>query len=218
LWAIPIMLRLALIENLRRVAARVANAFSERETAGAWADSMLDVAENAPSDLVLLVADMARSAPRLSNAFVAEFARRLQGKGAALALPLTWLELRLAESGRTIQQMVQMEGQQQAANQVSVSNSIGSLRLLGTMDWREFVETLSGVEQTLRDDPSGAYAQMDFGTRDRYRHVVEAIAKTGAATEVEVARGDRLVRHGERSATQAGNAETIHGARTWAST
>jgi cyclic beta-1,2-glucan synthetase len=188
LWAIPIMLRLALIENLRRVAARVATAFSERETAGVWADSMLDVAANAPSDLVLLVADMARSTPPLTNAFVAEFARRLQGKGASLALPLTWLELRLAESGRTIQQMVQMEGQQQAANQVSVSNSIGSLRLLGTMDWREFVETLSGVEQTLRDDPSGAYAQMDFGTRDRYRHVVESIAKLGAVSETEVAR------------------------------
>ena len=53
LWAIPIMLRLALIENLRRVASRVAAAYAERETAGTWADSMLDVAENAPSDLIL---------------------------------------------------------------------------------------------------------------------------------------------------------------------
>jgi cellobiose phosphorylase len=188
LWAIPIMLRLALIENLRRVAARVATAFAERETAGVWADSMLDVAENAPSDLILLVADMARSAPPMTNAFVAEFARRLQGQGASLALPLTWIELRLAESGQTIQQLVQMEAQQQAANQVSVSNSIGSLRLLGTLDWREFVETLSGVEQTLRNDPSGVYGQMDFGTRDRYRHVVEAIARMGDVTEIDAAR------------------------------
>jgi cyclic beta-1,2-glucan synthetase len=188
LWAMPIMLRLALIENLRRVAARVAAAYDERATAGVWADSMLEVAENAPSDLVLLVADMARSKPPLTNAFVAEFARRLQGRGASLALPLTWIELRLAESGQTIQQLVQMEGQQQAANQVSVSNSIGSLRLLGNTDWRDFVETLSEVEQTLRDDPIGAYAQMDFGTRDRYRHVVEAIARLSEATETEVAR------------------------------
>ncbi|MGB2818476.1 MAG: cyclic beta 1-2 glucan synthetase, partial [Burkholderiaceae bacterium] len=188
LWAIPIMLRLALIENLRRVAARVATAHAERETAGVWADSMVQVAENAPSDLILIVADMARSALPLTNAFVAEFARRLQGHGASLALPLTWMELRLAEAGQTIQQLVQMEGQQQAANQVSVSNSIGSLRLLGTMDWREFVEALSGVEQTLRDDPSGAYGLMDFETRDRYRHAVEAIAKVAEVTEADVAR------------------------------
>ena len=98
----------------------------------------------------------------MTSAFVAEFARRLQGRGAALALPLTWIEQRLAESGQTIEQLVQAESQQQAADQVSISNSIGSLRLLGAMDWREFVETLSVVEQTLREDPAGVYARMDF--------------------------------------------------------
>ena len=188
LWACPIMLRLALIENLRRVAARVAIAHVERGTAGRWAVAMIEVVERAPSDLILVVADMARSEPPLTNAFVAEFARRLQGQGAALALPLTWIEQRLAASGQTIEQLVQMEGQQQAANQVSVANSIGSLRLLGAMDWRDFVESLSGVEQTLRDDPSGIYAQMDFATRDRYRHAVEAIAHLGSCSETEVAR------------------------------
>lgn len=41
------------------------------------------------------------------------------------------------------------------------------------MDWREFVEAMSVVERTLRDDASGTYPTMDFATRDRYRHVVE---------------------------------------------
>ncbi len=188
LWAFPIMLRLALIENLRRVAARVAVAHLDRDTAAVWADNMLAVAEKAPSDLILVIADMARSKPPLTNAFVAEFARRLQGKGAALALPLTWLEQRLADSGETIEQLVQLEARQQAANQVSVSNSIGSLRLLGAMNWRDFVETLSLVEQTLCGDPSGVYPQMDFATRDQYRHAVESIARLGDVAEAEVAR------------------------------
>src|SRR5208283_5960055 len=52
--------------------------------------------------------------------------------------------------------------------QVSISNSIGSLRLLGAIDWQEFVETRSFVEQILREDPSGVYPKMDFATRDRY--------------------------------------------------
>ena len=72
---------------------------------------------------------------------------------------------------------MQSENQQQAADQVSISNSIGSLRFLGAMDWREFVETMSVVEQTLREDPAGVYGRMDFATRDRYRHVVEKIAE-----------------------------------------
>ena len=187
LWAVPIMLRLALLENLRRVGALVAASRADRDLAAAWAARMLQVVEKTPSQLILLIADMARADPPLSSAFVAEFARRLQGQGAALALPLTWLEQRLGEGSSTIEQRVHAESQQQAANQVSVANSIGSLRLLGAMDWRDFVETLSGVEQTLRGDPAGIYAQMDFGTRDRYRHAVERMARLSQACEVEVA-------------------------------
>ena len=69
-----------------------------------------------------------------------------------------------------------------------MSNSIGSLRFLGAMDWREFVETMSVVEQTLCEDPGGIYGKMDFATRDRYRHVVEKTAKSSPFPESEVAR------------------------------
>jgi len=188
LWAIPIMLRLALIENLRRVGARVAASTMDRERADAWADQMMEVAEKDPKNLIVVVADMARSNPPMASSFVAELARRLQGQSAALALPLTWIEQRLSESGLTIEQLVQLETQQQASAQVSISNSIGSLRFLGAMDWREFVETMSDVEQKLREDPGGIYGRMDFATRDSYRHVVEKIAKSSSLSEGEVAR------------------------------
>ena len=187
LWAIPIMLRLALIENLRRVGARIAADRLDRNKADFWADRITEVAGKDPKSLILAIADMARSNPPMKSAFVAEFTRRLQGQGPALAMPLTWIEQRLSESSLTIDHLVQSESQQQAADQVSMSNSIDSLRFLGTMDWQEFVETMSIVEQTLREDPEGTYAKMDFAARDRYRHVVEKIAKSGRLTEDEVA-------------------------------
>ena len=188
LWAIPIMLRLALIENLRRVAVRIAAGRIERNLASAWADQMFEIVETNPKNLVLVIADMARSNPPMTTPFVSEFARRLQGHSSALALPLNWVEQHLAESGRTIEQLVQSGNQQQAADQVSISNSIGTLRFLATMDWRHFVETQSGVEQLLIQDPHGSYAAMDFATRDAYRHVVENLAKLSPRTEQEIAR------------------------------
>ena len=188
LWAIPIMLRLALIENLRRVGARVVTGSIDRDLAARWAEQMLEIAEKDPKSLILVTADMARSNPPMVSSFVAEFARRLQGQSTALALPLTWIEQRLSESNLTIEQLVRSENQQMAADQVSVSNSIGSLRFLGAMDWREFVETMSAVDQVLREDPGGAYGRMDFTTRDRYRHVIEKIAKRSRLHEVHVAR------------------------------
>ncbi len=187
LWAIPIMLRLALIENLRRVAVRIAAGRTERDLANAWADRMMETAERDPKSVILVVADMARSTPPMESAFVAELARRLQGQSAALALALTWIEQRLAESHLTIERLVQLENQQQASDQVSISNSIGSLRFLSVIDWREFVEAISGVEGVLREDPRGIYGAMEFATRDRYRHATERIAKKSRLTEPEVA-------------------------------
>ena len=203
LWAIPIMLRLALIENLRRVGARVVAGSIERDLAARWAEQMLEIAEKDPKSLILLTADMARSNPPMVSSFVAEFARRLQGQSTALALPLTWIEQRLSESGLTIEQLVRSENQQKAADQVSVSNSIGSLRFLGAMDWRTFVESMSAVEQVLRGDPGGTYGRMDFTTRDHYRHVVEKIAKRSRLPEADVAReaillaGETAARNGQ---------------------
>lgn len=188
LWAIPIMLRLALIENLRRITARIATDSLNRNRADYWADHMTDIAARDPKSMILVIADMARSNPPMVSSFVAELARRLQGQGLALALPLTWIEQRLTESSMTIEQLVMAETQQQAADQVSVSNSIGSLRFLSAMDWREFVEQLSVVEVILKDDPAGVYAEMDFATRDRYRHVIEKIAAASPHSESEVAR------------------------------
>lgn len=187
LWAIPIMLRLVLVDKLRKVASLIAANRLERTNANVWADQMIAVAEKEPRNLILAIADMARSTPSLTSSFVAELMRRLRGLGPTLALPLTWIEQRLSENEITIEQLVRMENQLQAANQISMSNCIGSLRTLDEMNWREFVETLSHVEQTLTEDPANAYAAMDFATRDHYRHVVEKLAKASPHSENEVA-------------------------------
>ena len=187
LWAIPIMLRLALLESLSRVAARIAVDRKDSLLANKWAKEIIETAETNPKDLVLIIADMARSHPPMVSAFVAEFARKLQWKGPQLALPLTWVEQHLYETDDTINSMVLKENQKLAADQVSVSNSINSLRFLAKMDWREFVETMSIVEETLRKDIHGVYASMDFFTRDDYRHTVEKIAKTSGLSENEIA-------------------------------
>ena len=205
LWAIPIMLRLALIENLRRVAIRISTGIAERDLANTWADRMMETAERDPKSLILVIADMARSSPPMVSAFVAELARRLQGQSAALALALTWIEQRLGETHLTIEQLVQSANQQQASDQVSISNSISSLRFLGAIDWRDFVEAISVVEGILRRDPPGVYASMEFATRDRYRHATERIAKQGGWAEAEVAA--KAIEMASASAAERGTAD-----------
>lgn len=187
LWAIPIMLRLGLIENLRRVAVRLTASLRDRGLATDWGERMVSIVEQNPSDLILVLADMARANPPLTSAFLAELTRHLQGQSLHFAFALSWLEHRVSEQGLKIAHLVRMESQAQAADQVSISNTITSLRLLSLTDWREFVEGQSIVEQTLRGELSGVYANMNFATRDLYRHAVEEIAKRSELPEDEVA-------------------------------
>ena len=153
LWAIPIMLRLALLENLRRVVAAVTDGRRDREAAAHWVEKMLASAAVSPTHVVVVLAELLEANPPLTNSFVAELASRLQAQGSALAFPMAWLEQRLAESGQTLEHVFEVATQSQAADQVSIGNSIGSLRLLGATDWRDFVEAMSVVERTLRADP-----------------------------------------------------------------
>jgi len=180
------MLRLALLENLRRVVRAVTTGRQDREAAAEWVSRMMDSEAPTSAHVVLVLAKLIAADPPLSNAFVAELATRLHAHGGALAFPLSWLEHRLGELGTSIELVFDLATQSQAADQVAIGNTIGSLRFLAATDWRDFVEDMSVVERTLREDPT--YASMDFATRDRYRHVVEEIARDSSETEDHIAR------------------------------
>ncbi|MDD5132535.1 MAG: glucoamylase family protein [bacterium] len=187
LWAIPIMIRLALIENLRRVSSRMLLSQIDRDRADHWASRVLEVSAKDANDVVLEIASMAKDDLALSDSFVAEFVRRLHGQSSSLNLSLIWLEKKLAEQGETIDRMIQSTSQKQAADQVSIANTVESLRILESMDWHDFVEDLSIVEKILKQDPSGDYATMSFATRDRYRHVIEKLSVQSKHSEELIA-------------------------------
>src|SRR5438094_359088 len=154
----------------------LAQGWRDRHLPNQLVERLQALEEKNPSPVVSVVADMARADPPLSSAFVAEFCQRLSRLNPVLHLARGWLEQRTFEEGFSVEQLIHQESQSQASDQVSVSHSISSLRLLSAIDWKEFVETLSLVEQTLRGEPADVYGDMDFATRARYRHVVETLA------------------------------------------
>jgi len=84
LWAVPIMIRLALIENLRRITDRLNVGRKDRDLADRWALRLESTAENLPSQVVMVVADMARDDVPMSSSFVAEFYQRLSRSAATV--------------------------------------------------------------------------------------------------------------------------------------
>src|SRR5690606_28513549 len=186
LWATPALLRLALLENVRRTALRAVQRLDEVAAADAWADRVLAASENGPAGLQATLDEFIASEPGLSAIFVTRLLARLRLVHGALP-SLVALEQWVADEALSAEDAAARSTQRLAITQMVMANSILSLRAVAFMDWREFVERQSAMEAVLRTDPSGYYPQMTFATRDRYRHVVERIAKRTSRDEVAVA-------------------------------
>ncbi|HTN50234.1 MAG TPA: glucoamylase family protein [Burkholderiaceae bacterium] len=183
LWALPIMLRIVMIENLRRLAARIVESIDGRERADRFADELLaldpgsfSIEPNWPfaDDLPL---------PRAS---AAQLYQRLRYADVVAAPVLMMLTERLAREGTDPEEVVRLEVDRQTAADLSVRNLITSLRLISSFEWQQFVEAASLVHRALCAAP--LFSSMDFITRDRYRHAVEQLARRAPLTELEVAR------------------------------
>ena len=183
LWAVAISLRILLVENLRRIAEQIVQGRLARQQADELADSLLGL--DGDRSEAAAAARLRRPRANLSTAAKVQLFQRLRDQDPAVTPALKWLEDLLAAEGTTAEETVRLEHQRQAAMNVTVRNVITSMRLISWFDWAEFVEGVSLVDETLR--AGSAFGQMDFATRDRYRHAVEELARGSRRTEVEVA-------------------------------
>ena len=178
LWAWPSMLKLALLEHVRRLT----DELLENRAGRVAAEHHFAEFERAQASGTL------PPLPRVINvAFVDILLHRTREFGAGAAGLRRQLEERLQAGGTSAEEVVRSGHQRQALNHVSMGNSITSLRLCSTLNWNEFVEGVSLIEQILQRDPSGVYGRMDFNSRDRYRHSVEALADPSGEAQVRVA-------------------------------
>src|SRR5205807_7820138 len=172
---------------LRRLAIRIVSSRGERDEADRLADKLLELAQRQPADLVPLLTSRVGKRRSVGRAFVVQLTQRLREQDPAVMIVFEWLDKQLERRGLSIENIVHEEHHRQAAAQVTVGNIITSMRLLSTLDWKDFFETVSLIDPELAKDPAGVYSNMDFATRDRYRHVIERISKRTKKSEPEIA-------------------------------
>ncbi|WP_196053573.1 GH36-type glycosyl hydrolase domain-containing protein [Paracoccus lichenicola] len=181
IWAVPSLLRLVLLENLRRLSDRIEDGRRKRAAANALADRLM--AGTAPEAAATLVPEAAAAR---DATFAAQLLYRLRDGSGATALALDWLEARLAEAGQTPDSVLAAEHARQSSGNVTVGNIIRSLRLIDEIDWLKWFESVSAVDRELRRAPD--YAALDNPTRNAYREQIERLARRSDLTEVEVTR------------------------------
>ncbi len=193
LWAIAITLRIVLVENLRRATHRILSARAARQDADDMADRLLGV-NGEPADPGALL-DRYGDHPTLNRSFVVQLVQRLRDQDPIVTPSLVWLEERLAVQGKTVDTAVRDEHQRQGASNVTVRNIITSMRLISDLEWSDFFESVSLVDEVLR--AGSDFAQMDFATRNLYRSSIEELARGSQHTRArDRARGAGCCRCG----------------------
>ncbi len=184
LWAVPQMLRIALIENIQSLAVTALADLRERQLADLWANRLTAANRRGSNHLFMILAELAKAEPQPSPYFGAQLVGLLYDEAAALSPVQSWLERTFKDP---LYDLSLREQNRQTREQLSCGNAFTSLRQLALLDWREIFENISRVEQILRRDPARIYARMDFATRDRCRRAIEELALAAARTEEQVA-------------------------------
>lgn len=181
IWALPTTLRVVLIENLRRLAERVATNKAAREVANMCFDRIDDYDGDALDQLLAVLTKRG-----VGRVFLAQMAQRLQDRHAAgdegsQASIQNWLRNALPDLG-TIQ--IQ-QNTDQAADNLSVSNAVTSLRAIGDADWPDIISRTSALMRLMLH--SSLFEAEEASTRDQTLHAIEKLAKRSGMSEVSVA-------------------------------
>jgi cyclic beta-1,2-glucan synthetase len=170
LWALPTTLRVVLVENLRRLADRIASHKAARELASLCASHISTLS------LEAVIAMRERMARRgVDQVFLSHLAQSLAGHAPAhgdtpLAQVRAWLQ-------REVPDLAALQTRQhaaQAADHLSVGNAVTALRLIGASDWTETVARTSRVIRVMLNSP--VFKAEDDTTRNTTLHGIERLA------------------------------------------
>ncbi|HSJ28559.1 MAG TPA: glycosyl transferase, partial [Acidimicrobiia bacterium] len=173
LWALPVTLRLVLVENLRRMADDIVWARRLRRSADDVADGLLGVGAGSAAEAQATLERIASGG--LPQPFTVQLIQRLRDQDPETVPGFSWLLDRLAGEGTAPDDIVEQTQHRQVATNLTVRNIITSLRAISSFEWAQFVEELSLVDQALA--AAGAHREMSPGTRSRYRHAIEDLSR-----------------------------------------
>ncbi|MGZ5935739.1 MAG: glycosyl transferase, partial [Rhizomicrobium sp.] len=183
LWALAITIRVVLVENLRRLADLIVSSQASRDAADDLAERLLGTAIRPaePADVAL----KPYAGLPLTRSFAVQLVQRFRDEDPAMTPALQWLDERLRSQGTNADEIVREEHRRQGAANVTVRNIVTSMRVISELDWAEFFESVSLVDDALR--AGSDFTAVDFPTRNRYRRAIEELARGSGRSEIDIA-------------------------------
>lgn len=195
LWALPIMLRIVIIHNINKVVSRILFSVKEKSKGEKLAERIIYAVSSGHIEDELksiYVSDF-------NEYFAERLLKVLRDSGIENADIYRWIDENLQKEETSAERIINLEHQKQAEYQVSIGNCITGIIKINSFNWETNFERLSYVEHILSKDPAQVYRNMDFQSKDYYRHIIEKISKITGKSESFVA--DKALKCANESVT-----------------
>jgi cyclic beta-1,2-glucan synthetase len=185
---IPIMVQIALIENIRTISEKVKETQSQWSQADeivekSWNDDIVEIDKT-----IKLFKSFVDTNNEANPSFVEHLSFRLRRSGRSYSSALRQMDEELEKFGTNTENIAQLEHKSQAVSAVSMGNCIVSLKYISKINWGDLFEATSFVHKILKEDPEDIYEKMDIHSRNYYRSQIENIATTYGVSELHIAK------------------------------
>jgi len=208
---IPIMIKLALIENIRMISEKIWDTKVQWNLADEIFEKWLAEDDVDIEKIIKLFKSNITTMDEVDPSFIEHLFYRLRRSGRSYSNVLRYIDENLDKYNTTTESIAQKEHNVQAVSTVSMGNCIASLKYISSIDWSEIFETVSFLENILRQDPDGTYNRMDINSRNHYKRQIGILAKAYRVSELHIAK-EAIEFAGkasqESSAGDAGNEHT----------
>lgn len=186
LWALPIMLRIALIQNIGKITENIVFSSKEKAKADQIVSKVIQAQENHSGESI--VTEFFSEKIEFNPYFTERLLKLLRDNEIDSESLYQWIDENLEMKEYNIDKVIHVEHQLEAMEQTAIGNSINTIREVEALDWKQSFDRISHVEGILKEDPSGIYSKMDFESRDYYRHQIEKLSTTLNKAESYIAK------------------------------
>ncbi|WP_233584851.1 GH36-type glycosyl hydrolase domain-containing protein [Aquabacterium soli] len=176
IWALPTTLRVVLIENLRRLAERLATHRAVQALADLCCDELESCTLHALDELLGFLRQRG-----VEQVFLAQMAHRLKDCGPHALRVANWLRAALPDPAAAWAQ----RSADEAADNLSIGNAVSSLRSIDDADWPDIVARASTLIRQMLASP--LFEAEHPTTRDQTLHGIERMARRLGLSERSVA-------------------------------
>ncbi|SFC75903.1 GH36-type glycosyl hydrolase domain-containing protein [Clostridium uliginosum] len=184
LWAFPLMLKIAIIINLSQYTNELVDIQKEILQGKIVAERIVDAISN--NKLNEELKNMNDKYQKFSALFLREFFRVLRDNSIENKSIYDFAKIKWGMDKDLDNYIIKSNLREEFLGR-HIGEYITSIRKIEGISWREFFENTCLVDRILREDPENVYGNMDFESKDYYRHKLENIARIINRNEINVA-------------------------------